>query len=188
MEVPAGATELNFDMAGGTGDADLYVKFGSAPTTSSYDCRPYKGGNTESCPIANVQAGTYHVKMIAYSAFTGVSLTGSFTEPTTGGGATGGSSSVTDINVARRAWTYYTIDVPAGMATLDFAMSGGTGDADMYIRRGSQPTSSIYDCRPYKSGNTEACAFTNPVADTWHIGIYGYSAANGVSLDVTYNP
>ena len=188
MEVPAGATELNFDMAGGTGDADLYVKFGSAPTTSSYDCRPYKGGNTESCPIANVQAGTYHVKMIAYSAFTGVSLTGSFTEPTTGGGATGGSSSVTDISVDRRAWTYYTIDVPAGMATLDFAMSGGTGDADMYIRRGSQPTSSTYDCRPYKSGNTEACAFTNPVADTWHIGIYGYSAASGVSLDVTYNP
>lgn len=188
MEVPAGATELNFDMAGGTGDADLYVKFGSAPTTSSYNCRPYKGGNTESCPIANVQAGTYHVKMIAYSAFTGVSLTGSFTEPTTGGGATGGSSSVADISVDRRAWTYYTIDVPAGMATLDFAMSGGTGDADMYIRRGSQPTSSAYDCRPYKSGNTEACAFTNPVADTWHIGIYGYSAATGVNLDVTYKP
>jgi len=188
MEVPAGATELNFAMAGGTGDADLYVKFGSAPTSSNYDCRPYEGGNSEACPIASAQAGTYYVKVVAYSAFTGVSLTGLFTEPSTGGGATGGSTSVTDISVARRAWTYYTIDVPAGMATLDFAMSGGTGDADMYIRRGSQPTSSTYDCRPYKSGNTEACAFTNPVADTWHIGLYGYSQASGISLDVTYNP
>jgi len=188
MEVPAGATNLTFNMSGGTGDADLYVKFGSAPTSSSYDCRPYKGGNSESCPITTVQAGTYYVKVVAYSAFTGVSLTGSFTEPSTGGGATGGSASVTDISVARRAWTYYTIDVPAGMATLDFAMSGGTGDADMYIRRGSQPTSSTYDCRPYKSGNNEACSFTNPAADTWHIGIYGYSAASGVNLDVTYNP
>ena len=188
MVVPAGATNLNFDMAGGTGDADLYVKFGSAPTTSSYDCRPYKGGNAESCPIATAQAGTYHVKVIGYSAFTGVSLTGSFTEPTTGGVATGGSASVTDISVARRAWTYYTIDVPAGMSTLDFNMSGGTGDADLYIRRGAKPTTSTYDCRPYKSGNSEACAFTDPVADTWHIGIYGYSAASGVSLDVTYNP
>lgn len=190
MEVPAGATGLSFDMAGGTGDADLYVKFGSAPTTSSYDCRPYKGGNTESCPIATAQAGTYHVKVIGYSAFTGVNLTGSYTEGSTGGGggATGGSASVTDISVARRAWTYYTIDVPAGMATLDFNMSGGTGDADMYIRRGAQPTSSTYDCRPYKSGNTESCPFTNPAADTWHIGIYGYQAASGVSLDVTYNP
>ncbi|MCW8863912.1 MAG: S8 family serine peptidase [Colwellia sp.] len=188
MEVPAGATNLTFDMAGGTGDADLYVKFGSAPTSSSYDCRPYKSGNSESCPIASAQAGTYFVKVVAYSAFTGVNLTGSFTEPSTGGGATGGSASVTDISVARRAWTYYTIDIPAGMSTLDFAMSGGTGDADMYIRRGAQPTSSTYDCRPYKSGNNETCSFTNPTADTWHIGIYGYSAASGVSLDVTYNP
>jgi len=129
-------------MAGGSGDADLYVKFGSAPTSSSYDCRPYKSGNTESCPVSSAQAGTYYVKVVAYSTFNGVSLTGSFTEPSTGGGATGGSASVTDISVARRAWTYYTIDVPAGMATLDFAMSGGTGDADMYIRRDAQPPSS----------------------------------------------
>ena len=188
MEVPAGATDLTFDMAGGTGDADLYVKFGSAPTSTSYDCRPYAGGNSESCPISTAQAGTYYVKVVAYSAFSGVNLTGSFTEPTTGGGATGGSASLTDISVARQAWTYYTINVPAGMATLDFTMSGGTGDADLYIRRGAQPTSSTYDCRPYKGGNNEVCSFTSPVADTWHIGIYGYSAASGVSLDVVYNP
>ncbi|MBA6391866.1 S8 family serine peptidase [Colwellia sp. BRX10-3] len=188
MVVPAGATDLNFNMTGGTGDADLYVKFGSAPTTSVYDCRPYKGGNVEACPITTAQAGTYHVKVIGYSAFTGVNLTGSFTEAPTGGTATGGSASVADISVARGAWTYYTIDIPAGMATLDFNMSAGSGDADLYIRRGAKPTSSTYDCRPYKSGNTESCPFTNPIADTWHIGIYGYSAASGVSLDVTYNP
>lgn len=188
MEVPAGATDLSFDMSGGSGDADLYVKFGSEPTTSSYDCRPYRTGNAESCSISNVQAGTYHVKIIAYSAFSGVSLTGSYTEPSSGGGATGGSSSVSDISVARRAWQYYTIDIPAGMSTLDFTMSGGTGDADMYIRRGSQPTSSSYDCRPYESGNNETCTFNNPAAGTWHIGIYGYRAASGVDLNVTYNP
>lgn len=190
MEVPAGATDLTFNMSGGTGDADLYVKFGSAPTSNSYDCRPYKNGNAESCPISNVQAGTYYVKVVAYSAFSGVSLTGSYTEPTTGGGggATGGSASVTDISVSRRQWQYYTIDVPAGMSTLDFVMSGGTGDADLYIRQGSQPTSSQYDCRPYESGNNETCSFNNPTSGTWHIGIYGYRAASGVDLNVTYNP
>jgi hypothetical protein len=65
-------------IAGGTGDADLYVKFGSAPTTSSYDCRPYLGGNAETCNIATAQAGTYYVMLRAYSTFSGVSLTGSF--------------------------------------------------------------------------------------------------------------
>jgi serine protease len=193
MEVPAGATDLQFDMSGGTGDADLYVRFGSEPTSTTYDCRPYLSGNAESCPIASAQGGTYYVNVVAYSAFTGVSLTGSYTEASTGGGddddnATGGGASLTDISVSRRAWTYYTIDVPAGMATLDFVMSGGTGDADLYIRQGSQPTLTNYDCRPYANGNDETCSFNNPAADTWHIGVYGYSAASGVSLDVTYNP
>ncbi|KGJ90250.1 S8 family serine peptidase [Thalassotalea sp. ND16A] len=190
IEVPAGSTDLSFDMSGGTGDADLYVKFGSAPTSSSYDCRPYQSGNSESCPINNVQTGTYYVNVIAYSTFSGVSLTANYTESSTGGtgGATGGSATVSDISVARRAWQYYTIDVPAGMATLDFTMSGGTGDADMYIKQGAQPSSSSYDCRPYESGNNEFCSFNNPAATTWHIGIYGYRAASGVNLDVSYNP
>lgn len=79
LEVPAGATNLSFAMNGGTGDADLYVKFGSEPTLSSYDCRPYSSGNNENCNISNVQAGTYHVMINGYTAFSGVSLTGSYT-------------------------------------------------------------------------------------------------------------
>jgi serine protease len=187
LQVPAGATDLTFDMAGGSGDADLYVKFGSAPTTSSYDCRPYVGGNTESCPIANAQTGTYYVKVIGYSAFSGVSLTGSFTD-NSGPGAVGGSASVTDVSVGRRAWQRYTIDIPAGMATLNVNMSGGTGDGDLYVRRGSEPTTATYDCRPYKTGNNESCSFNNPTADTWHISVYGYTAASGITINVDYNP
>jgi serine protease len=79
MSVPAGASNLKFVMAGGTGDADLYVRFGSAPTTTTYECRPYLSGNNETCTIATAQAGTYHVMVRGYSTFSGVSLTGSFT-------------------------------------------------------------------------------------------------------------
>ena len=74
LVVPAGATGLSFKTSGGTGDADLYVRFGSAPTTSSYDCRPYRNGNTETCTISNVKAGTYHVMLRGYSAFSNVTL------------------------------------------------------------------------------------------------------------------
>lgn len=83
ISVPAGASNLSIATTGGTGDADLYVRFGSAPTTGSYDCRPYLGGNAETCNFAAPQAGTYHVMVRGYSAFSGLSLTGSFT---TGGG------------------------------------------------------------------------------------------------------
>ncbi len=78
MVVPAGATGLKFVTSGGTGDADMYVKFGSAPTDSVYDCRPYASGNAETCNIATAQAGTYYVRLKAYSTFSGVSLTGSY--------------------------------------------------------------------------------------------------------------
>jgi leucyl aminopeptidase len=82
MNVPAGATNLKFVTSGGTGDSDMYVKFGSAPTDSSYDCRPYQSGNNETCNIATAQAGTYYVRLKAYSAFSGLSLTGSYSTGT----------------------------------------------------------------------------------------------------------
>lgn len=72
---PAGATHMRFEIAGGSGDADLYVKFGSAPTTSVYDCRPYKAGNSEICEFSPAQAGTYHVMIHAYSSYSGTTLT-----------------------------------------------------------------------------------------------------------------
>ena len=37
------------DHAGG--DADLYVRIGQRPTTTSYDCRPYRAGSDEACQV-----------------------------------------------------------------------------------------------------------------------------------------
>jgi serine protease len=76
--VPSGQSSLTITTSGGTGDADLYVKFGTAPTTSSYDCRPYKSGNAESCSYTNPAAGTYHVMLRGYSAYSGVTLLGDY--------------------------------------------------------------------------------------------------------------
>ncbi|ACJ29867.1 Peptidase S8 and S53, subtilisin, kexin, sedolisin:Proprotein convertase, P:Protease-associated PA:Peptidase, archaeal and bacterial:Proteinase inhibitor I9, subtilisin propeptide [Shewanella piezotolerans WP3] len=97
IDVPAGATDLSFNMSGGTGDADLYVQYGAAPTTDSYDCRPWKGGNIESCPVTTAQAGTYYVMVQGYSTFSGVNLVANFTEDTGGGsGGTGGAATYTN--------------------------------------------------------------------------------------------
>jgi hypothetical protein len=53
----------------------MYVRFGAAPTTTQYDCRPYTSGNAESC-TQTPRAGTWHVMVRGYSAFSGVSLKG----------------------------------------------------------------------------------------------------------------
>lgn len=76
IEVPTSST-LNVSISGGTGDADLYVKGGSKPSTNSYDCRPYKDGNSESCSIANAK-GTYHIMLRGYANFSNVTLTASY--------------------------------------------------------------------------------------------------------------
>ena len=51
----------------GTGDADLYVRVGSAPTTSSYDCRPYKTGSNETCSVTLAQPAPIHVMVRGYA-------------------------------------------------------------------------------------------------------------------------
>ncbi|QEO47453.1 hemagglutinin/proteinase HapA [Vibrio tarriae] len=61
-------------ISGGAGDADLYVKAGSKPTTSSWDCRPYRSGNAEQCSISVVVGTTYHVMLRGYSNYSGVTL------------------------------------------------------------------------------------------------------------------
>lgn len=81
MAVPTGATNLKFATSGGTGDVDVYVKYGSAPTTTSYDCKSGTvGSNTESCNISPAQGGTYYVLLQATTSFSGVTLKGTYTK------------------------------------------------------------------------------------------------------------
>jgi hypothetical protein len=115
MMVPAGASGLRFVTTGGTGDADLYVKFGAAPTDTVYDCRSNGGTNAETCNIATAQAGTYYVAVKAYSTFSGLSITGSYT---TGGGTRQTYSNTTDYTVGDNT----TVDSP-------ITVSGRSGNA-----------------------------------------------------------
>ena len=80
LAVPAGSSNLSFNISGGSGDADIYVKFGSQASTSNWDCRPYRAGNNETCNISSAQTGTYSVMIDAYSTYSGVDLVGSFDE------------------------------------------------------------------------------------------------------------
>lgn len=86
---------------------------------------------------------------------------------------------------ARNETIRRTITVPAGTRSLTIVMSGGTGDADLYVKAGAEPTATAYDCRPYRADSNETCTFTNPVAGTWYIQVKGYSAFSGTSLTAT---
>ncbi len=94
----------------------------------------------------------------------------------------------TGLSGASGSQTYYYLDVPAGKA-VSFVMSGGTGDADMYVKFGAQPTTSSYDCRPYLSGNNETCNIAaKTTTGRFHVMLRGYSAYSSTSLKGTYTP
>ncbi|WP_409485374.1 trypsin-like serine protease [Arsenicicoccus dermatophilus] len=76
VEIPAGRS-ATIATSGGTGDVDLYVKKGdvSFPTTTDYDCRPYRYGNAESCTFPSQRSvARYRVSLLGFSAFSGVTL------------------------------------------------------------------------------------------------------------------
>lgn len=189
ISVPSGATDLIVAINGGTGDADLYVRAGAQPTVSNYDCRPYLWGNDENCFIANPQATTYYINVVAYESFSGVTVLATYTAGTGGGSNTQqleNGELRNDLSGGSGSEVVYEISLPANSTNLTVTTSGGTGDADLYVRYNAAPTTSAYDCRPYLNGNNETCQTTSPQAGTHYIMLRGYTAYSGVSLSVSY--
>jgi lysophospholipase L1-like esterase len=58
------------------------------------------------------------------------------------------------------------------------AVLSGTGDADLYVRFGSRPSTSNWDCRPYSETAAEQCVLTVPAnATTVYVDVRGYTAS-----------
>ena len=91
----------------------------------------------------------------------------------------------TDLAAATGSELYFAIQVPSGQSQLTVTINGGTGNADLYVRFGSVPTLSVWDCRPLSSDNSEQCSFSSPSAGDWYIVLHGVPFS-GVTLTATY--
>ncbi|MEO6925704.1 MAG: PPC domain-containing protein, partial [Rhodanobacter sp.] len=140
----------------------------------------------ESCTVASPAAGKYYLKVHGYSAYAGLTVKASYSTGGGGGGSGGLQNGVpvTGISGAKGSKTYFTVTVPAG-SSMTISTSGGTGDEDLYVKQGSQPTTTSYDCRPYKTGNNETCSGTNE-SGTYYIMLNAYSAFSGVTLKASW--
>ncbi|MEZ4234231.1 MAG: M57 family metalloprotease [Polyangiaceae bacterium] len=191
----------------GTGDADLYVRFGAQPSTSAYDCRPYLNGSSENCSL-DVPGGASqaYVMVRGYRAST-YELSVSWTSPTSSGGGSGGSGgssgggsggsggssgggstpTVGQVNGSvgqGQSQAYQLLPVAEGSRFL--VELTGSGDADLYVRWDASPTLTQYACRPYLDGSAEMCDLTVPPGVSQAgILVYGYASAS-YSLKVTY--
>jgi hypothetical protein len=96
-----------------------------------------------------------------------------------------------DVSATTGSQIYYAIHVPSGQTQLTVTTTFGTqnpgsGDADLYVRFGSQPTLTTWDCRPFTPFNSEQCTFPNPTGGDWHIMINAVAGFSGLSLTATY--
>ncbi|WP_417498524.1 M4 family metallopeptidase [Lysobacter yangpyeongensis] len=194
LDVPAGASNLVFTMSGGTGDADVYVKFGSAPTDTSYDCRPYKSGNAESCSFATPQAGTYYVRVKAYSSFSGVSLVGDYSTGGGGGGGTQTYSNTTDYSIpdnnATGISSPITVSGRSGNAPSTASISVNivhTYSGDLKVDL-IAPDGSVYNLRSYSGGSADNIVqtYTKNLSTEALNGTWKLRVIDNASLDTGY--
>jgi len=76
----------------------------------------------------------------------------------------------------------YRIEVPAGTRSLNLRSYGGSGNVSLYVSYDSVPTSTVYDRKSAKPGNSEAVVMTNPVAGTYYLRLVGEQAFANVSV------
>ncbi len=268
--VPAGAPQATFAITGGSGDSDLYVKYGAVPTQSDWNYRPYLGSSNETVTITNPQAGNWYVMLRGYTAYSGVYLKATSSAPAAAAAATptfsplpgtySGRVAVQLATATTGAVIRYTLDgttptvssevytapiqvtatttvkaaafasgmansavasgnyrirdaiqtlanntpianlsgakgsvanfrfaVPSGAVSATFTISGGSGDADMYVKYGQLATTSVWDQRPYVSGNNETVVITPVSAGDYFVMVNGYTAYSGLTIKATYS-
>jgi hypothetical protein len=83
--------------------------------------------------------------------------------------------------------TFGPFEVASG-GTFEVNMTG-TGDADLYVKKGAEVTMQTYDCRPYGSSSDEVCGaaqFDNAGPGLFYVGVNGYAATSKVDLVINY--
>ncbi len=191
----SGVSTITTAVSGGFNSAVTLTATG-LPTGASAAFSPTSiaapGSGTSGLTIttsASTPAGSYPITVTGTGGGKSHATTVTLTVTASGGGVTTLSSGVpvSSLSGALNSWQYFKITVPSGQTSLAITTSGGTGDEDIYVKLGAQPTSSTYDYRSIVSGNSESVTVTNPAAGDWYIGMFGYAAYSGVTLTATYS-
>jgi len=174
--VPTGASSVTFTTSGGPGNLDLYIKRSSPPDIGDgqWQYRSINAGNQETITLTSGMVGTWYVLVYGTSAFNAASITATYRMPYVK--AWGNLSGAAGVKIRKQ------FVVPEGSPRVTIKITGGTGDADLYIRFGAKPTLSVWDYRPYLVGNEETVVITPPQVGTYYLMVNGKTDFSGVTL------
>lgn len=76
---------------------------------------------------------------------------------------------------------FFFLDVPAGLSTLDFNTNDpGSGSPQLYVKKGSLPTSAVYDGRD-DFGAPLSVSIASPAEGRWYVRLVNNSSFSGLS-------
>ena len=76
----------------------------------------------------------------------------------------------------------FSIDVPAGITTLEIMSFGNKGDIALLAKRGAIPTPATADGRSDRPGSGETIRFNHPTAGIYYIKVIGNTPFKGIRL------
>ena len=86
---------------------------------------------------------------------------------------------------ARDEMKFIEVHVPAGQRQVNFNVFGGSGDADLFVKKGARPTADSFDCKSgVPDSNNETCNFGSPAPGTYWVGLLGFADYADVKLRV----
>lgn len=102
-----------------------------------------------------------------------------------GATSVGGATTKKTGTVLKAAWSHQgSFPVVAGQKAK--IVMSGTGDADLFVKFGAEPTDAAYDCRPYEGGSAEMCELTVPADVTaMFVSVNGYADTSNFELAIT---
>jgi hypothetical protein len=163
--------------------ADIYMKRGSLPTTTSYDCRRLNGASGQ-CTVDYPAAGTYYIMVLGRdgwtNGYTNMRLTAyarNTYEPIDN------AAQVRIYNPGGYS-RFFKLAVPAGAASVSFTFTldaGDRGKHDLVVKHGAFATSTVYNCKQeidyFHNRITGTCTFTSPPAGIYYVGLLGHYRA-----------
>ncbi len=81
----------------------------------------------------------------------------------------------------------FSFTVPVGLtnAALEVITGAGTGDSDLVINFGTNPTVANFDCDSFAASTSEFCVVPNPQPGEWRIAIDAFTDYSGVGIRAT---
>ena len=183
---PLGALGSNSNTCNADSGGPLLVDLGDGPTIAGVT----SGGTTSTCLATD---HSYDANVFAYHQWIAKE-----TGPDLGDTACGTVSPVGEAGATISAFEgtlgasardgRHAFTVPAGRSELRVTMNGlddGVADFDLYVKRGSPPTSAEYDCAQNGIGQFAACTFTTPGAGPWYVLVDRYTGNGAYQVTAT---